>query len=78
MIFNPDFSKQAQETVFSCKAIATNHETVYFNKFSVIREHFQKHLGLLLDSKLNFFDHFNKKIKKATKGIIFIWKMNLL
>ena len=38
MKLNPDVSKQAQEVVFSGKAITTNHETVYFNNDAVIRE----------------------------------------
>ena len=78
MIFDSDASKQAQEIVFSCKANASNHETVYFNNVPVIRENIQKHLGLFLDSKLSFFDHINEKIKKATKGVNVIRKMNLL
>ena len=78
MIFNPDASKQAQEIVFSRKANASNHKTVYFNNVPVIRENIQKHLGLFLDSKLNFFDHINEKIKKATKGVNVKRKMNLL
>ena len=77
MIFNPDVSKHAQEVVFSRKAVTTNHATVYFNNDPVIRENFQKHLGLFLDSKLNFFSHINEKIKNATKGINVIRKMNL-
>ena len=76
MIFNPDVSKQAQEVVFSRKGITTNHATVYFNNDPVIRENFQKHLGLFLGSKLNFSGHINKKIKKATKGINAIRKIN--
>ena len=78
MIFNPDASKQAQEIVFSRKANASNHATVYFNNVPVIRDNIQKHLGLFLDSKLSFFDHINEKIKKATKGVNVIRKMNLL
>ena len=78
MIFNPDASKQAQEIVFSRKANASNHKTVYFNNVPVIRENIQKHLGLFLDSKLSFLDHINEKIKKATKGVNVIRKMNLL
>ena len=62
MIFNPDVSKQAQEVVFSLKEITTKHATVYFNNAPVIRENFQKHLGLFYDSKLNFSDHINEKI----------------
>ena len=77
MIFNLDVSKQAQEVVFYRKVITTNHATVYFNSDPVIRENFQKHLHLFLDSKLNFPRHINQKIKKATKGINFIRKMNL-
>ena len=82
MTFNPDVSKQAQELVFSRKGITTNHATVYFNNDPVIRENFQKHLGLLekqlfLYSKLNFSGHLNEKIKKTTKGINAIRKMNL-
>ena len=78
MIFNPDASKQAQKIVFSRKANAGNCKTVYFNNVPVIRENIQKHLGLFLDSKLSFFDHINEKIKKATKGVNVIRKMNLL
>ena len=61
MIFNPDVSKQTQEVVFSRKAIATKHATVYLNKVPIIRENFQKYYGLFLDSKLHFVDHNNEK-----------------
>ena len=42
---------------FSRKAVATILVTVYFNNVLIIREKFQKHLGLLLDSKRNLFDY---------------------
>ena len=42
MIFNPDASKQAQEIVFSRKANASNHETVYFNNVPVIKGKYSK------------------------------------
>ena len=70
MIFNPDASKHVQEIVFSCKTRATNHGTIYFNNAPIIRENIQKHLGLFLDSKFNFFDYTNEKIKKATKELV--------
>ena len=73
MIFNPNVSKQTQEVLFSRKAITTNHITVYFNNVPLIRENFQKHQGLILDSKLYFFDH----IIKPTKCINVIRKVNL-
>ena len=78
MIFNPYVSKQAQEIVFSHKANASNHKTVYFKSLPVIRKNIQKHLGLFLDSKLSFLDHINEKTKKATKGVNVIRKINLL
>ena len=78
MIFNPDASKQARETIFSRKANASNDATVYFNNVPVIRDNIQKHLGLFLDSKISFFDHINEKIKKATKGGNVIRKINWL
>ena len=73
MTFDPGVSKQAQEVVFSRKAIANNHSIVYFNSVPIIRKNFQKHVGLFLDSKLHFFDY----IKKATKAFNAITKMNL-
>ena len=69
MILNPDVSKQAQEVVFSRKAITTNDETVYFNSVPVIRENFQKRLGQIFDSKLNFFDHINEQLKRPLKAL---------
>ena len=71
MIFNPDDVSKKK------KKIPTNHVTVYFNNDPVIRENFQKHLRLVFDSKLSFFDCINKKTKKAAKGINVIRKMNL-
>ena len=44
----------------------------------MIRENIQRHLGLFHDSKLSFFDHINEKIKKASKEVNVIRKMNLL
>ena len=33
-------------------------------------ENIQKHLGLFLDPKLNFFDHVKKKIKMIQKELV--------
>ena len=41
MIFNPGASKQAPELIFSRKANASNHGTVYFNNVPVIEENVQ-------------------------------------
>ena len=37
----------------------------------------QKHLGLLLDEKLNFSEHINGKLNKVTKSINLLQNLNL-
>ena len=54
MSFNPDPSKQAQEVIFSRKIQKTCHPSIYFNNKLVKQVPSQKHLGLILDNKLNF------------------------
>ena len=68
MIFNPDASKQAQEIVFSRKANASNHEAVYFNNVTVIRENIQKHLGCFLILNIVSLIIQTKKLKRLLKG----------
>ena len=63
MIFNPDAPKQAQEILSCWKARATDHGTGHINNVPLIRENILKHLGLPLNSKLNIFEHINKKYK---------------
>ena len=46
------------------KAIG-KHAGVFFNNVPIKREPFQKHFGLFLDKKLNFFEHINKKKLKS-------------
>ena len=62
---------------FSRKTNASNHGTVNFDNVPVIRKNIQKDLGLFLDSKLNFFDDINEKVKKATERVNVIRKINL-
>ena len=57
MNFNSDPSKQAQESIFSKKLQNTNHNQVYFNQNSVQQIPSQKHLGMYLNTKLNFQEH---------------------
>ena len=77
MSFNPDVSKQVQEVIFSRKKNIKNHPIVSFNNLPINRKSTQKHLGLLLDEKLNFSEHINEKLKKATKSINLLRKLNL-
>ena len=75
MIFNPDPSKQAQEVIFSRKNAKPFHPNLIFNQSNVIRTSSQKHLGLILDEKLNFKEHIKILIEKSSKGISVIRKL---
>ena len=67
--FNPDQSKQAQEVIFSRMLQKTNHNQVYFDHNYVKQVPFQKHLGMYLDTKLNFQEHLNNVLSKLNKTI---------
>ena len=54
MLFSPDPSKRAQEVLFSRKTKVQNHRTISLNNIQVQRASCQKHLGLILEEKLNF------------------------
>ena len=69
MSFNPDPLKQAQEVIFSCKMIKTNHPTLVFNEHPVHQVALHKHLGMYLDCKLNFEEHLKTIINKIIKTI---------
>ena len=47
--FNPDPSKQAQETIFSRKLKKATHPPLIFNNNNVSQVSFQTHLGVILD-----------------------------
>ena len=69
MQFNPDRNKQAQELYFSKKADNQKSLDLTFNKSNVASSHSVKHLGMLLDSRLNFNEHVQSKINKCYKII---------
>ena len=75
MSFNPDPSKQAQEVIFSRKIQKTCHPSIYFNNKSVKQVPSQKHLGLILDSKLNFQEHLQNILNKVNKTIGLLRKL---
>ena len=77
MLFNPNSSKQALEIQLSQKNKVTNHGRTSFNNTMTIWENLWKHLGLLLDVRLNFAEHINEEIKKANEGISVIRKLHL-
>ena len=68
MSFNPDINKQATEVYFSQRREKSLPPPIIFNN-NVLTSPCQKHLGLVLDSKLSFNDHVNQKINKFNKII---------
>ena len=76
MLFNPDPKKPAQEVLFSRKNQKQNHPTINLNNVQVERTTYQKHLGVILDEKLNFKEHVDSTISKVNKGISLIKKLS--
>ena len=68
MSFNPDPNKQSTEKCFSNKCDKC-YQHLQFNSTDVQIADSQKHLGLILDSKLTFNEHIESKITKCTKII---------
>ena len=54
MRFNPDLNKQAQEVIFSRKINKSDHPPLYFNQNLVKLSSTHKHLGMVLDARLDF------------------------
>ena len=75
MLFNPDPSKPAQEVIFSRKKQFQSHLIINLNNFQVERASYQKHLGIILDEKLNFKQHVDNAISKINNVISVIKKL---
>ena len=74
MLFNPDPNNQTAEILFSKKQHEKeNCSPLNFNGDNLQTAISQKHVGLILDSKLDFNEHISKKINKC-KEIIGIMK----
>ena len=77
MQFNPDRNKQVQELYFSKKAGNQRSLDLVFNKSNVASSPSVKHLGMLLDSRLNFNKHVQSKMIKCYKIIGLIKKLSI-
>ena len=75
MSFNPDPSKQAQEVIFSRKLQKISHPSIYFNNNPIEQVSSQKHLGMILDAKLNFQEHIKHLLTKVNKTIGLLQKL---
>ena len=69
MNFNPDPTKQAHEVIFSCKAKEIYHLPLVSNNTSVSQSSSQKHLGVIIDSKLIFDEHLKMVSLKISKTL---------
>ena len=77
MLFNPDPNKQAVEMLFSKKREKDNYPLLTFNGDKIQTAISQKHLRLVLDSKLDFNEHISNKINKCNKVIGIMKKHSL-
>ena len=78
MNFNPDPAKQAHEVIFSCKAKEIYHPPLVFNNTSVSQSSSQKHLGVILDSKLIFDENLKMVSYKISKTLGLLRKLHNL
>ena len=69
MKFNPDPKKQANEVTFFWKLNTVSYPPAIFNNNSIAKCWYHKHLGVVLDSKLDFSIHIEHKIKRCNKLI---------
>ena len=68
MVFNPDPTKPAEAIIFTNRN-STSYETVSNADVDVQPVDFHKHLGFVLDSKMNYSNHLDEKVNKANQGI---------
>ena len=67
--FNPDPNKQTQEVIFSIKIDEINHPPLLFNQSLVKSSSSQKHLGMVLNTKLDFNLYLKNVQSKVNKTI---------
>ena len=75
MRFNPDPKKQAQEVIFSRKINKIDHPPLYFNDKLVKSSSTHNHLGMILDTKLDFSLHLKNVQSKLNKTIGLLRKL---
>ena len=78
MSFNPDPTKQAQEVIFSRKLKNIFHHPLVCNNPNISSCKSQKHLGILLDSKLTFEEHYKTILNKTNRTVGLFRKLQSL
>ena len=75
MIFDQDPSKQAEGVTFYHKIQKTCDPSIYFHNKLVKQVPSQKDLPMIIDTKLNFQEHFKNKLNKVNRIIGLLRKM---
>ena len=78
MPFNLDPNKQATEVLFSRQVNSDDHPKLTFNGNQVQRCPSQKHLGFILDDKIDFNKRIDEKINKCNKIVGMTKKLSTL
>ena len=73
--FNPGPSKQAQEVIFSRKIKKPSHPVLISSNNWIIQTPYQKHLGLILEEKLNFGEYLRYIANKVYTSIGLLRKL---
>ena len=66
-MFNPDITEQAIELIFPVKKKTSDHPELISNGIPVGRQYYTKHLGVCLDSRLNFSKHIRTRFFEWAK-----------
>ena len=72
---NTNTNKSAQEVLFSRKKRTQNHPNIALNNIQVERVSNQKHLGIILEEKLNFKEHIDSIILQVNRAIAVFKKL---
>ena len=78
MSFKPDLRKQTQKVIFSRKLKSVLHPPLVFNNANVSSCKSQKHLGILLDSKLTFTEYYKRILNKTNRTVGIFRKLQSL
>ena len=62
-------ANKMEEVIFSCKRQKLNHPNLRLANDAIASKNEHKHLGLILDSKLDFQSHIREAILKARRGM---------
>ena len=66
MSFHLDRNKKTQEVIFYRKRDKPNHPSLILNNLMVIQSTIHKHLGTILDAKLDFYEHLKDKVSEIS------------